>query len=98
MTEQEQLATFSKRVYLDNARLEKQGLTRLDLSLNSDDSRQLLIYLNWLRDAMYTIPVAKKALAFYGDTRNYEELPLNTNVGQDGGMMARVALATIDPV
>ena len=98
MTTVERLEFLLRRAMLSDLKLEEEGLTRPVLTPQSEDTTLLAIGINELRSALYANSVATKTLTWYANPQNYEKLDVPTNVGQDGGMLARVALATMDPV
>ena len=59
------------------------------------ETRTLIAALSRLRDREWLVGELTKALKWYANPENYKELPVPTNVGQDGGEMARVALSKV---
>lgn len=48
-----------------------------------------------LREALYALSVATKALEFYGNPDNHKPVELPTSVSEDGGKLAQYALSVI---
>jgi len=61
----------------------------------SSETRVVLAALNALKDKEWLVTELTRALKWYANPANYKELPVPTNVAQDGGEMARVALSKV---
>ena len=79
---------------LDRAR-DKHAESYPTLDPYSQETRVVSAAFYALKDKMYLVEELSKALRWYANPKNYEELPFPTNVAQDGGLMARVALGKV---
>lgn len=93
MTIVEQLRDIVRRAMMTDKQLSEAGLERPVFTAGSDELRAISIASDQLSNALAGVATTRRTLEWYANPANYERLEFPTNVGQDGGQMARVALA-----
>ena len=61
----------------------------------SDDTGVVGRATSELREALYALEIASKALAFYANPDNYKPVEFPTSVSEDAGELAKHALAVV---
>lgn len=91
----DRLRDIVKRAFMPDKQMREEGIERPLLTPDSEDSAAIAIAAGQLFDALAAIETVKRTLEWYANPVNYEKIDVPTNVGQDRGQMARVALAKL---